>query len=68
MDPGKFFEAVRDARTRRHQCKLFKRSAENAGSRFFSARVVGSWNKLSTTTLEVRTVVEFKIALESEGY
>ena len=36
MDPGKFFEAARDARTRGHQYKLFKRPS----GRIFIARVV----------------------------
>ena len=66
MDPGKFFEAARDARTRGHQYKLFKRPAGSA--RFFSTRIVDSWNKLRTQKLEARTVEEFKIALESEDY
>ena len=64
----KVLEAARDARTRGHQYKLFKRPAGSFGSRFFSARVVNSWNKLRTQTLETRTVEDFEIALESEDY
>ena len=68
MDLRKFIEAARDARTRGHQQKLFKRPAGSFGNRFFSGSIFGNWNKLRTQTLEARTVEEFKIALESEGY
>ena len=46
IDPGKFFEATRDARTRGHQYKLYKRTSGYFSNRFFSARVADSWNKL----------------------
>ena len=47
MDLGKFFETARDIIIRGHQYKLFKRPA-GSFCRFFSARVVDSWNKLMT--------------------
>ena len=44
VDPGKFFEAARDARTRGHHHKLFERPAGSFGIRIFSARAVDSCN------------------------
>ena len=47
---------------------MFKKLTWSFGSRFFSTRVVESWNKLKAQAVETRTVDEFKIGLESEGY
>ena len=65
-----FFEAARNASTRGHQYKLFRgqQGALVVDSLALGFTVVDSWNKHRTQTLEARTVEEFKIALESEGY
>ena len=64
-DYNKFFQLVDNSRTRGHRCKIVKvRSRLDIRNKFFSQRVVNSWNMLPTDVVEAEMVNSFKNRLD----
>ena len=65
IDYNKFFKLVDNSRTRGHRFKIVKvRSRLDIRNKFFSQRVVNSWNGLPTDVVEAETVNSFKNKLD----
>ena len=65
MDYNKFFQLVDNSRTRGHRFKIVKvRSRLDVRNKFFSQRVVNSWNMLPADVVEAETVNSFKNELD----
>ena len=64
----RLFKFSVDKRTRGHRYKIIKESAGTIMQRFFSARVVNSWNKLDEEIVAADSVMEFKKRLNKIGY
>ena len=64
-DPNHFFEMSNDDRTRGHTMKLKKRRSDHqARNKFFSNRVVNTWNHLPDEVVTARTTNAFKNRLD----
>ena len=65
IDYNKFFQLVGNSRTRGHQFKIVKvRCRLDIRNKFFSQRVVTSWNLLPAEVVEAETVNSFKNRLD----
>ena len=65
VDYRNFFQLVINSRTRGHSYKLVKsRSKLEIRSKFFSQRVINSWNSLSQHVVEAESVNSFKNRLD----
>ena len=64
-DPGQFFEIAEGHQTRGHHLKLKKKHSRlKLRSKFFSNRVVSTWNDLSEYIVSARTTDTFKARLD----
>src|ERR1043165_485799 len=61
------FEFSANKRTRGHSYKIVKKSSGAIMQRFFSVRVVNSWNGLDEETVTAQSVMEFKKRLNKVG-
>ena len=65
IDYNKFFQLVDNSRTRGHRFKIVKvRSRLDIRNKFFSQRVINSWNMLPMDVVEAETVNSFKNKLD----
>ena len=65
IDYHKFFQLADNTRTRGHRFKIVKvRSRLDIRNKFFSQRVVNSWNALPADVVEAETVNSFKNRLD----
>ena len=67
ITPEDFFTLNDSTATRGHPCKLFKpRIRLEARKRFFSIRVINTWNSLSSDTVTADNVDKFKANLKRD--
>ena len=65
IDYNRFFQLADNTRTRGHRLKIVKvRSRLDIRNKFFSQRVVNSWNMLPSDVIEAETVNCFKNRLD----
>jgi len=64
----RLFKFSVDKRTRGHRYKINKETAGTIMQRFYSTRVVNSWNKLDDEIVAADSVMEFKKRLTKIGY
>jgi hypothetical protein len=65
IDYNRFFQLADNTRTRGHRFKIVKvRSRLDIRNKFFSQRVVNSWNMLPSDVIEAETVNCFKNRLD----
>jgi hypothetical protein len=65
IDYNRFFQLADCSRTRGHRYKIVKiRSRVDVRGKFFSQRVVNSWNRLPESVVEAQTVNMFKSRLD----
>lgn len=66
IDYRTFFQMADNSRTRGHKYKMVKiRSRLDVRSKFFSQRIVNSWNQLPSSVVEAETINSFKNRLDS---
>jgi len=64
----RFFQLANRKGLRGHRYKLSKKTESAIKQRFFSSRVVNTWNELSDETVSVESTNSFKIKLGEIGY
>jgi hypothetical protein len=64
----RFFQLANRKGLRGHRYKLCKKTESAIKQRFFSSRVVNTWNELSDETVSVESTNSFKIKLGELGY